>query len=72
MKKSMINKRIRKIERRYYDACDKVNKDHTRIEKEIDLFRIRSVQEILRLKDKELIKLYETKCVKHKEKVNKK
>lgn len=60
MKRRELNKEIKKINKRYYDACDTINyKHHNKIIEQMDTFRKNCIIEIFRLKnkDKELIKL---------------
>ena len=59
MKKKDINKKIKKLEQRQYDAGEKINKDHDKLVHAANEFRMKCVEEVFKLmhKDKELKKL---------------
>lgn len=59
MGKAELNKKIKARNKIYYDACDRINhKYHKKIEAELNLFRMKCINEILRLqeRDRTLIK----------------
>ncbi len=58
MKKKDINKKITKLKQRYYDAGEKINKDHNKLVHQSNIFRMKCVEEVFKLmhKNKEIKK----------------